>query len=92
MLEHQAKLQFSIKCNWVLFACWAGASGAIAVVVVDLVKENGEQYLPYCVILGGLICLVFATFRCANLMILISTSVMIGFVNGLALIQGFAQV
>lgn len=61
-------------------------------VMVDLVKDEGEEYMPYAVLLGGMACILCAFLRCANLMILISSSVMIGFVNGLALIMTLAQV
>jgi hypothetical protein len=50
------------------------------------------MYLPYAVLLGGLTCILFAFCRCANLLVLISSSVMIGFVNGLAIIISLSQV
>lgn len=56
------------------------------------VRNHGEMYLPYAVLLGGLTCIAFALLRCANLLVLISSSVMIGFVNGLAIIISLSQV
>ena len=55
-------------------------------------RNHGEMYLPYAVLLGGLTCIAFALLRCANLLVLISSSVMIGFVNGLAIIISLSQV
>uniref|UniRef100_A0A061SCD8 Sulfate permease, SulP family n=1 Tax=Tetraselmis sp. GSL018 TaxID=582737 RepID=A0A061SCD8_9CHLO len=68
-----------------------GASGAIAVVVVELVREYSIIYMGYCVILAGLICVVFAFLRMSKLVVYISASTMIGFVNGLAIIIFCAQ-
>lgn len=71
-----------------------GASGAVAVVIVDIVQDPdaGVAYMGYTVILAGIFCCAFGCLRLANYMTLISASVMVGFVNALAIIIGCAQV
>lgn len=69
-----------------------GASGAVAVVIKDVVEQHGVEYMGYTVILAGLFCCLFGVLRLANYMTLVSSSVMIGFVNALAIIIGCAQV
>eukprot|EP00873_Tetraselmis_striata_P009288 jgi/Tetstr1/429552/TSEL_019456.t1 len=69
-----------------------GASGAIAVVIVDVVSEYGERYMGYTVILAGFIAVLFSLFRLSTLVCLISAPVMVGFVNGLGIIMCLAQV
>jgi len=69
-----------------------GASGAVAVVIKDIVEQEGVEYMGYTVILAGLICIAFGLLRLSRFMILISSSVMVGFVNALAIIIGCAQV
>ena len=69
-----------------------GASGAIAVVIVTLVQQYGEEYMGYTVILAGILATVFALLRLSTLVCLISAPVMVGFVNGLGIIMCLAQV
>uniref|UniRef100_A0A7S1X4H1 STAS domain-containing protein n=1 Tax=Tetraselmis chuii TaxID=63592 RepID=A0A7S1X4H1_9CHLO len=69
-----------------------GASGAIAVVIVDVVSAYGEAYMGYTVILAGIIAVVFSLLRLSTLVCLISAPVMVGFVNGLGIIMCLAQV
>mmetsp|Transcript_1704 Transcript_1704/g.4313 ORF Transcript_1704/g.4313 Transcript_1704/m.4313 type:complete len:584 (-) Transcript_1704:343-2094(-) len=69
-----------------------GASGAVAVVIKDIVEQEGVEYMGYTVILAGLFCIGFGVLRLSRFMMLISSSVMVGFVNALAIIIGCAQV
>jgi len=69
----------------------SGATGAIAAVTGNMVKEHGTAMLLVTVVLMGLIQLVFGILRCGKLVRLIPHSVMIGFCNGLALVIGAAQ-
>ena len=69
----------------------SGATGAMAVVMVDLVAENGLQYLFAAVLLAGLIQILFGVFRLGKFIRMVPHSVMIGFVNGLAIVIFLAQ-
>merc|ERR1719440_972237 len=68
-----------------------GATGALAVVIPDLVKDNGVEYLFYAVILMGIIQIVLALLKAGSLIKMIPGPVMMGFCNGLALVIGLAQ-
>jgi sulfate permease, SulP family len=68
------------------------ATGAIALVVAPLAKEHGLGYLIAAVILGGLIQVLLAAIGVAKLMRFIPRSVMVGFVNALAILIFTAQV
>lgn len=70
----------------------SAATGAIALVVAPLAKEHGLGYLVAAVILGGLIQVLLAAFGVARLMRFIPRSVMVGFVNALAILIFTAQV
>merc|ERR1719343_1865181 len=69
----------------------SGATGALAVLVPELVADRGVEYLFLAVILMGLIEIVLGLLRVGSLVKLIPAPVMIGFCNGLALVIGFAQ-
>ncbi len=69
----------------------SGATGAMAVVVVSLVALHGIEYLFYAVILCGLIQILTGICRLGKLIRLVPHSVMLGFVNGLAIVIGLAQ-
>merc|ERR1712060_659114 len=69
----------------------SGATGALAVLVPELVADHGVEYLFLAVILMGLIEIVLGLLRVGSLVKLIPAPVMIGFCNGLALVIGFAQ-
>lgn len=64
----------------------SGGAGSLAVVSVALVISHGAEYLFACVILMGMIQLVFGLLKLGNLIKMVSPAVMTGFVNGLALI------
>lgn len=70
----------------------SGATGAMAVVVVSLVAIHGIQYLFPAVILCGLIQITVGLLRLGKLIRLVPHSVMLGFVNGLAIVIGLAQI
>ena len=69
----------------------SAATGAIALVVAPLAKEHGLGFLVAAVILGGLIQIVLALLGVAKLMRFIPRSVMVGFVNALAILVFMAQ-
>ncbi|MEL7335482.1 MAG: SulP family inorganic anion transporter, partial [Planctomycetota bacterium] len=69
----------------------SGATGAMAVVVVALVATQGIEYLFPTVVLCGLIQLVIGAARLGRLIRMVPHSVMLGFVNGLAIVIGMAQ-
>jgi SulP family sulfate permease len=69
----------------------SAATGAIALVVAPLVKEHGLAYLVAAVLLGGLLQVLFAAVGVARLMRFIPRSVMVGFVNSLAILIFLAQ-
>lgn len=70
----------------------SGATGAMALVMVPLVKDYGLDYLLAATILTGVIQLLFGVFKVAKLMKFIPRAVMIGFVNSLAILIFMAQV
>lgn len=69
----------------------SGATGALAVVMVALVVQHGPEYLFATVVLMGLLQLLFAACRLGKLIRMVPHSVMIGFVNGLAIVIFMAQ-
>lgn len=70
----------------------SAATGAMALVIVDLVADYGLQYLLAATILTGIIQVLFGVFGIAKLMRFIPNAVMIGFVNALAILIFMAQV
>ena len=70
----------------------SGATGAMAVVVVSLVSMHGIEYLFPTVILCGLLQIAIGLGRLGKLIRMVPHSVMLGFVNGLAIVIGLAQV
>ncbi len=68
------------------------ATGAMAVVIVSLVAMHGIQYLFPAVILCGLLQITVGVLRLGKLIRLVPHSVMLGFVNGLAIVIGLAQI
>ncbi len=67
------------------------ATGAVALVVAPLALEYGVQYLFAAVILGGVFQVLLGLFGFARLMRFIPRSVMVGFVNALAILIFTAQ-
>ncbi|KAF4674556.1 hypothetical protein FOL47_009082 [Perkinsus chesapeaki] len=68
----------------------SGATGSTAVVMPPVVQK-GIGYLFYTVMLAGIIQIVFGIFRAGKLLRMISAPVMIGFVDGLAIVIFLAQ-
>lgn len=62
------------------------ATGAIALVIAPVAREYGMDYFIATVLLGGLIQIVLAVLGVAKLMRFIPRSVMVGFVNALAIL------
>ncbi|MGY4816517.1 SulP family inorganic anion transporter [Pseudomonas chlororaphis subsp. piscium] len=69
----------------------SGAAGSMAVVIVALVVQHGVQYLLATVLLGGLVMIAFGLLRLGKLVRIVPYPVMLGFVNGLAIIIALAQ-
>ena len=69
----------------------SGATGAMAVVIVGLVAMHGVEYLFPTVILCGLIQVGIGIAKLGKLIRMVPHSVMLGFVNGLAIVIGLAQ-
>lgn len=70
----------------------SAATGAMALVMGDLVADHGLNYLLAATILTGIIQILFGVLGIAKLMRFIPNSVMIGFVNSLAILIFMAQV
>nr|WP_166852815.1 SulP family inorganic anion transporter [Isoptericola sp. BMS4] len=64
----------------------SAATGAVALVVAPVVRDHGLDYLVATVILGGVIQVVLGVLGVARLMRFIPRSVMVGFVNALAIL------
>jgi sulfate permease, SulP family len=69
----------------------SGATGAVAVVLVSLVKSHGLDYIFATVILAGLIQVLAGVLRLGKFIRLVPQSVIYGFVNGLAIVIFSAQ-
>jgi SulP family sulfate permease len=69
----------------------SGAAGSMAVVIVALVIQHGAQYLLATVILSGVLMMLFGVLRLGKLIRMVPHPVMLGFVNGLAIIIAMAQ-
>jgi sulfate permease, SulP family len=67
------------------------ATGAIALVVAPLAREHGVEYLLAAVVLGGVLQVLFAAAGVARLMRFLPRSVMVGFVNALAILIFLSQ-
>ncbi|MGY1711300.1 SulP family inorganic anion transporter [Geodermatophilus sp. SYSU D00758] len=67
------------------------ATGAIALVVAPLARDHGLEYLLAAVVLGGVFQVLLAAAGVARLMRFIPRSVMVGFVNALAILIFTAQ-
>ena len=68
-----------------------GASGACAVVVTSLVASHGPAYLSACVLLAGLLQISAGILGYGKFIRLVPHPVMLGFVNGLAIVMTRAQ-
>lgn len=69
----------------------SGATGALAVVMVALVADHGVEYLFITVVLMGLIQILAGALRLGKFIRMVPHPVMLGFVNGLAIVIFLAQ-
>ncbi|MCU1510968.1 MAG: SulP family inorganic anion transporter, partial [Arthrobacter sp.] len=70
----------------------SAATGAVALVIAPLVKSHGLDYLVAAVMLAGILQVVLGLTGVAKLMRFIPRSVMVGFVNALAILVFLSQV
>ncbi|MER7742902.1 SulP family inorganic anion transporter [Streptomyces sp. NPDC096538] len=70
----------------------SAATGAVALVIAPLNREHGFGYLVAAVILAGVFQIVLGAIGVAKLMRFVPRSVMVGFVNSLAILIFMAQV
>ncbi|MDW8569417.1 SulP family inorganic anion transporter [Staphylococcus shinii] len=70
----------------------SAATGSVALVIVPLVRDHGVQYLLAATILMGIIQIIFGILKIGRLMKFIPNSVMIGFVNALAIMIFLTQI
>ncbi|WP_425838118.1 SulP family inorganic anion transporter [Streptomyces fractus] len=70
----------------------SAATGAVALVIAPLNREHGFGYLVAAVILAGVFQIVLGSLGVAKLMRFVPRSVMVGFVNALAIMIFMAQV
>jgi SulP family sulfate permease len=69
----------------------SGATGALAVVMVALVADHGVQYLFATVILMGILQITAGVLKLGKFIRMVPHPVMLGFVNGLAIVIFLAQ-
>lgn len=69
----------------------SGATGAIAVVLVALVSNHGIEYMFAAVVLMGILQVLAGVFRLGKFIRMVPHPVMLGFVNGLAIVIFLAQ-
>ncbi len=69
----------------------SGATGALAVVMVALVAEHGVEYLFATVVLMGILQVIAGVMQWGKFIRLVPHPVMLGFVNGLAIVIFLAQ-
>ncbi|MDX8377289.1 MAG: SulP family inorganic anion transporter [Mariprofundales bacterium] len=69
----------------------SGATGALAVVMVALVADHGVEYLFATVVLMGILQIAFGMCKLGKFIRMVPYPVMLGFVNGLAIIIFLAQ-
>ena len=69
----------------------SAATGAMALLMVTLVREHGLEYLLAATLLCGLLQIIFGVLKLGELMRFVSRSVVTGFVNALAILIFMAQ-
>ena len=69
----------------------SGATGALAVVMVALVMDHGAEYLFATVVLMGILQLIAGVLKLGKFIRMVPQPVMLGFVNGLAIVIGISQ-
>ncbi|MBA4069939.1 MAG: sodium-independent anion transporter [Acinetobacter sp.] len=70
----------------------SAATGAMALLMITLVKEHGLQYLLAATILTGIIQVIAGYFKVTKLMRFVSQAVVYGFLNALAILIFVAQI
>ncbi len=70
----------------------SAATGAVALVIAPVMRDHGYDFLIATVLLGGMIQVILAVAGVAKLMRFIPRSVMVGFVNALAILIFEAQI
>jgi len=70
----------------------SGATGALAVVMVALVADHGVEYLFATVVLMGIFQIIFGLCKLGKFIRMVPFPVMLGFVNGLAIVIFLAQI
>lgn len=69
----------------------SAATGAMALLMVDLVKDHGLEYLFVTTILTGIFQIIFGILKLARQMRYVPRSVMVGYINALAVLIFLAQ-
>ncbi len=69
----------------------SAATGAMALLMVTLVKEHGLEYLLAATLLTGVLQIIMGVLKLGDLMRFVSRSVVTGFVNALAILIFMAQ-
>ena len=69
----------------------SGATGAMAVAVVSLIAQHGTDYLFATMVLTGIFQVLIGVFKLGKLIRILPKSVMVGFVNGLAIVIFISQ-
>lgn len=69
----------------------SGATGALAVIIVNLVNQHGIEYLFAAVVLMGIIQMAAGYLKLGKFINMVPYPVMLGFVNGLAIVIFLAQ-
>jgi len=69
----------------------SGATGAMAVVMVALVAQHGVEYLFATIVITGIIQVAFGGLKFGKYIRMVPYPVMLGFVNGLAIVIFLAQ-
>ncbi|WP_174733278.1 SulP family inorganic anion transporter [Mesobacillus harenae] len=64
----------------------SAATGAMALLMITLIADHGLQYLLAATVLTGILQILFGVFKLARVMKFIPRSVMVGFVNALAIL------
>ena len=69
----------------------SAATGAMALLMIDLVKDHGLQYLLAATVLTGIIQVIFGIVKLGRQMKYVPRAVMIGYINALAVLIFLAQ-
>lgn len=69
----------------------SGAAGSMVMVIIALVAQHGVSYFLWTVLLSGIVMMLFGLLRLSVLVRMIPHPVMLGFVNGLAIVIALSQ-